>query len=259
LGLLLGSWGSCPGCITDLNGDGVVNGAELGILLGNWTGTPQSSSSSSASQSSSSSSARLRGDITGDGVVNGADLGVLLGQWGTSGNGTGADINGDGTVNGADLGALLGEWTITSQSSSSSSSSSSRLRGDINGDGVVNGADLGILLGSWGPCVECPADLNGDGVVNGADLGILLGNWTAGSSTSSPCGMGDWDCNGRIDDVDFAAFLACFESPQGNCLAKFDFNGDGRIDASDAQIMRELGIHGLGLSLGDLINAYIND
>jgi len=37
LALLLGQWGACPGCPSDLNGDGVVNGADLGLLLGNWT------------------------------------------------------------------------------------------------------------------------------------------------------------------------------------------------------------------------------
>lgn len=36
LGILLGSWGPCPGCEADLNGDGVVDGADLGMLLGNW-------------------------------------------------------------------------------------------------------------------------------------------------------------------------------------------------------------------------------
>ena len=36
LGLLLGSWGACPGCPADLNGDGVVNGTDLGLLLGAW-------------------------------------------------------------------------------------------------------------------------------------------------------------------------------------------------------------------------------
>ena len=36
IGLLLGSWGSCSGCPADLNGDGVVNGADIGLLLGYW-------------------------------------------------------------------------------------------------------------------------------------------------------------------------------------------------------------------------------
>ncbi|MFG0275881.1 MAG: hypothetical protein ACF8QF_12585 [Phycisphaerales bacterium] len=37
LGLLLGFWGACAGCAADLNDDGVVNGADLGILLGAWS------------------------------------------------------------------------------------------------------------------------------------------------------------------------------------------------------------------------------
>ena len=36
LGLMLGSWGPCPGCSADLNQDGIVNGADLGLLLGSW-------------------------------------------------------------------------------------------------------------------------------------------------------------------------------------------------------------------------------
>ncbi|MCA9285875.1 MAG: endonuclease/exonuclease/phosphatase family protein [Phycisphaerales bacterium] len=37
LGLLLGAWGSCPGCDADLNGNGQVDGADLGQLLGLWS------------------------------------------------------------------------------------------------------------------------------------------------------------------------------------------------------------------------------
>lgn len=50
---------SLPG---DLDGDGAVTGADLGLLLAAW-GTVGP------------------GDIDGDGVVDGADLGVLLGAW----------------------------------------------------------------------------------------------------------------------------------------------------------------------------------
>jgi hypothetical protein len=53
----------CPAARpTDLNGDGRVDGADLGILLGSW-GTAAN-------------------DLNGDGQVDGADLGVLLGDWG---------------------------------------------------------------------------------------------------------------------------------------------------------------------------------
>lgn len=50
-------------CGGDLNGDGVVSGADLGLLLGNW-GNPGLT------------------DLNGDETTNGADLGLLLGNWG---------------------------------------------------------------------------------------------------------------------------------------------------------------------------------
>jgi hypothetical protein len=50
-------------CVGDLNGDQVVDGADLGALLGQW-GTDGSA------------------DLNGDAIVDGADLGALLGAWG---------------------------------------------------------------------------------------------------------------------------------------------------------------------------------
>jgi len=42
LGLLLGAWGTCDplqiGCFGDLNFDGLIDGADLGALLAHWTG-----------------------------------------------------------------------------------------------------------------------------------------------------------------------------------------------------------------------------
>ncbi|MCA9284926.1 MAG: hypothetical protein KDA22_06925 [Phycisphaerales bacterium] len=55
---------SIPG---DLNGDGVVNGADLGLLLGDWGACPPDA---------------CPADLNGDGTVDGADLGLLLGEWG---------------------------------------------------------------------------------------------------------------------------------------------------------------------------------
>lgn len=49
----------------DLSQDGLVNGADLGILLAAW-GTPGA-------------------DLNGDGTTDGADLGLLLSAWGTRG------------------------------------------------------------------------------------------------------------------------------------------------------------------------------
>ena len=36
LGLILGDWGACSGCSTDLDGDGEVGGADLGLFLSEW-------------------------------------------------------------------------------------------------------------------------------------------------------------------------------------------------------------------------------
>lgn len=49
-------------CPADLDGNGVVDGADLGILLGAWD--------------------NAQGDLNGDRTTDGADLGVLLGAWG---------------------------------------------------------------------------------------------------------------------------------------------------------------------------------
>lgn len=52
-----------PPAGADLNGDGAVNGADLGLLLAAW-GTPGPEA-----------------DLDGNGVVDGGDLGLLLAQW----------------------------------------------------------------------------------------------------------------------------------------------------------------------------------
>ncbi|MBL9121962.1 MAG: hypothetical protein JNL80_18795 [Phycisphaerae bacterium] len=50
-------------CPADLNGDGEVSGADLGVLLGGW-GSPGAT------------------DLDGSGSTGGADLAILLGAWG---------------------------------------------------------------------------------------------------------------------------------------------------------------------------------
>jgi hypothetical protein len=70
-----GAWADLGGnsicdCAGDLNLDGLVNGADLGLMLSSWgpcgTNCPY--------------------DINADGQVNGADLGLVLSAWGTCGN-----------------------------------------------------------------------------------------------------------------------------------------------------------------------------
>ncbi|MBU6209276.1 MAG: zinc-dependent metalloprotease [Planctomycetes bacterium] len=36
LGIMLATWGDCPGCAADLDGDGTVDGADLGVLLSSF-------------------------------------------------------------------------------------------------------------------------------------------------------------------------------------------------------------------------------
>lgn len=55
---------AAPSAPADLNHDGSVNGADLGMLLGAW------------------GQAAGAADLNHDGIVNGADLGMLLGSWG---------------------------------------------------------------------------------------------------------------------------------------------------------------------------------
>jgi hypothetical protein len=59
------SAGGCNGC-PDFNADGMVDGADLGLLLGAWGPGGECF------------------DLNQDGMVDGADLGLLLGAWGPS-------------------------------------------------------------------------------------------------------------------------------------------------------------------------------
>jgi hypothetical protein len=56
----------CPG---DLNIDGVINGADLGLMLSSW----------------GPCGSNCNADLNGDGVIGGADLGLLLSAWGPCG------------------------------------------------------------------------------------------------------------------------------------------------------------------------------
>lgn len=63
-GLSIAPPGGCSsGCPADLNGDGIINGADLSTMLSNWGGSGAT-------------------DLNGDGVTGGADLAVILSGWG---------------------------------------------------------------------------------------------------------------------------------------------------------------------------------
>ena len=85
------------GCVGDVTGNGIVNGADLGQLLSYWG--PRTVDPAS-----------IAADLDGNGVIDGADLGLLLSGWGTCGTHCPGDINRDGYVDGADIGLLLSNW-----------------------------------------------------------------------------------------------------------------------------------------------------
>ena len=69
-----GAWADLGGnticdCTGDLTADGIVNGADLGVMLSAW----------------GNCTGGCAADLNRDGVVNGADLGVLLSGWGACG------------------------------------------------------------------------------------------------------------------------------------------------------------------------------
>jgi hypothetical protein len=59
-------WATCPACSADLDNDGSVSGADLGLLIGSW----------------GPCAVGCRADLNEDGAVSGSDLGILLGVWG---------------------------------------------------------------------------------------------------------------------------------------------------------------------------------
>ena len=58
-----GRLADCSTSVGDINGDGRVNGADLGLMMGAFNGTEAAF------------------DLNHDGIVNGADLGLLLSHW----------------------------------------------------------------------------------------------------------------------------------------------------------------------------------
>ena len=51
-------------CVGDINADGFVDSADLGLIIGSWGST------------------NSLADLDGDGLVNSADLGIMIGAWG---------------------------------------------------------------------------------------------------------------------------------------------------------------------------------
>jgi hypothetical protein len=138
----------------DLNGDGVVDGADLAIQLSGGADSPWGGMA----------------DLNGDGVIDGADMSIQLSGGADSPWGGMPDLNGDGVVDGSDLAISL--------SGAPESPWSGAGWEDLNGDGVVDGSDLALKLGDAPPDANWNGagwnDLDGSGANDGADLAIEL-------------------------------------------------------------------------------------
>jgi Ca2+-binding EF-hand superfamily protein len=133
-------WGTAN-AIADLNTDGIVDSADLGIVL------------------SSMPPAEDGGTGGEGGTASDPTVDTITSNWGTSN--PDADLNGDGTVDSADLGIVLSGMPPADD-------------GGTGGDGgTASDPTVDTILSSWGTS-NVEADLNGDGTVDSADLGIVL-------------------------------------------------------------------------------------
>jgi hypothetical protein len=72
----------CPAPILgDLDGDSIINGADLGILLLAWGKCPPPPPGAPSPPPSPGGRGSCAADFNGDGIVDGADLGILLLNW----------------------------------------------------------------------------------------------------------------------------------------------------------------------------------
>jgi len=115
----------------DFNGDGVVDGADLGILLGGQGTVPggmmRSTQLSTGSQASPAGSLSQGQFVSGAGMRRPTQAG-------------GGRFSNTASMGGANAFANTGRPT----------QGGGQFTGDLNGDGVVDGADLGLALGGQG-------------------------------------------------------------------------------------------------------------
>ena len=144
-----------------------------------------------------------------------------------------ADVNGDGVVDDEDLESVLGAW----------GPAASHTAADVNHDGEVGCFDRAFVLGNWGPCAEAGADLTGDGGVDCRDVIAMLTGY--GDCFSDANGNGKWDAGDPSFDVDNSGLVtqhdvhlvACFFGPAVTGYPNVDFDGNGRVELKDQQIV----------------------
>ena len=133
-----------PVLLGDVNGDGLVDGADLTVITTNW---------------GLSEAVRGQGDLNGNGTIDGPDYAEVLSYWAQSVPLPG-DVNGDGWVNGTDLSIVIDNW----------GQSLGREFGDLNENGIIDGSDYAEVLGYWNSPSEPPSEA----IPEPATLGLLF-------------------------------------------------------------------------------------
>lgn len=122
------AWGSSDSTY-DVDGNGIVDGGDLTILLANQMEDPLPGSVDDVLQQWGVEG-ESTADLNGDALVDGADLMLALGGAGAAAASEEIEIE-----NMTKLETLLADW------------GTDNIRSDFTGDGIVDGADLSYLLG----------------------------------------------------------------------------------------------------------------
>jgi predicted outer membrane repeat protein len=109
-------------------------------------------------------------------------------------------------------------------------------------DGLPGTEDDDWHLTVWSPCINAGnPDVMGSVDVDG-QLRVLCGRVDIGADEAA---LGDADCDGDVDEDDFALLCGCLAGPDvdfgGDC-GGLDFSGDGDVDLTDAaELQRRFG------------------
>lgn len=145
-----------PGALVDFNRDGVVGCFDKKFVLGNWGPCDG-----------------VETDLDGDGDVDGDDISVLVAAYGTCAHyvpQTGAllplDLDNNGRIDQNDADIVTCFW---------GAATTALPNVDFDADGRVDAADLDVVLRAVGTL--CPYDLNQNGLVEWSDIKVLIGKW----------------------------------------------------------------------------------
>ena len=207
-------------CPWDLNGNGVVDIADLLTLLFSFGPCDDP--------------ADCPVDFDGNGAVDVIDLLALLWHYGSCpGFACRWDFNRDGIVDFMDLQEMIGHMGQCEDPDN--------CPWDLTGDGFVGIHDILELLSNLGPC-DVFADCNSNGTADAVDIADLASEDCNGDGVPDECDLEDGtslDCNGNNvpDECDIAAGFA--EDCNGNGVpddcdiqagTSSDFNNDGTPD-----------------------------